>query len=63
MAEEWATQIQDYVDTLEKLEQCINVSDDEREAIQTLKTTWGTTPYFASLMDKDNPNCHFSLDL
>jgi lysine 2,3-aminomutase len=22
-----------------------------------LKTKWGTTPYFASLMDKDDPNC------
>lgn len=55
--EEWVRQMQNQVDTLEKLEQYINVSDDEREAIQTLKTKWGTTPYFASLMDKDDPNC------
>ncbi len=55
--EEWVQQMQDQVDTLEKLEKYINVSDDEREAIQTLNTKWGTTPYFASLMDKDDPNC------
>jgi len=45
------------VNTLEKLERYINVSDDEKKAIETLKTKWGTTPYFASLMDKDDPNC------
>jgi len=57
MAEKWMKQMQGFVDTLDKLEQYINVSDDEREAIMTLKTKWGTTPYFASLMDKDDPNC------
>ena len=57
MAKEWVQQMQNEVNTLEKLEKYINVSDDEREAINTLKTKWGTTPYFASLMDKDDPNC------
>lgn len=57
MAEEWVQQMQNEVNTLEKLEKYINVSDDEREAINTLKTKWGTTPYFASLMDKDDPKC------
>jgi len=57
MAEEWVKQMQSEVNTLEKLEQYINVSDDEREAINSLKTKWGTTPYFASLMDKDDPKC------
>jgi lysine 2,3-aminomutase len=57
MAEEWVEQMKNQVDTLEKLEKYINVSDDEREAITTLKTKWGTTPYFASLMDKDDPKC------
>ena len=40
------------VNTLEKLAKYINVSDDERKAINTLKTKWGTSPYFAALMDK-----------
>ena len=57
MAEEWFKQMNNQVNTLEKLEKYINVSADEREAIKTLKTKWGTTPYFASLMDKDDPNC------
>ena len=57
MVEEWVEQMNNQVNTLEKIEKYINVSDDEREAIETLKTKWGTSPYFASLMDKDDPNC------
>ena len=57
MQSEWQEQMKNYVDTIEKLEEFINLSDSEREALETLETTWGTTPYFASLMDKDDPNC------
>ncbi len=57
MKEEWLDQMQNQVNTLEKLEKYINVSADERKAIETLKTKWGTSPYFVSLMDKDDPNC------
>ncbi len=57
MSEEWVEQMKSHVNTLEKLEKYVNVSDEEKEAIETLKTKWGTTPYFASLMDKDDPNC------
>jgi lysine 2,3-aminomutase len=57
MAEEWVEQMKNQVNTLEKLAKYINVSDDEREAIETLETKWGASPYFASLMDKDDPNC------
>lgn len=57
MKEEWIEQMQNQVNTLEKLEEYINVSTDEREAVETLKTKWGTSPYFASLMDKDDPDC------
>ncbi len=57
MPEEWIDQMQNQVNSLEKLEKYINVSDDERQAIKTLKTKWGASPYFASLMDKDDPNC------
>lgn len=57
MQEEWMKQMQHHVDSLSELEKYINVSQDEKKAITTLKTKWGTTPYFASLMDKDNPNC------
>lgn len=54
---EWQQQMRNYVDSIEKLEQFINLSDSERQALETLETTWGTTPYFASLMDRDDPNC------
>ncbi len=57
MAEEWVEQMKNQVNTLEKLKKYINVSDGEKEAIEILNTKWGTSPYFASLMDKDNPNC------
>src|SRR6056297_3420454 len=57
MENEWKAQMRDTVDTIEKLERFVNISDSEREALQSLETTWGTTPYFASLMDRDDPNC------
>ena len=53
----WQQQMQNCVDTIEKLEEYVNLSDSERQALESLKTTWGTTPYFASLMDRDDPNC------
>jgi lysine 2,3-aminomutase len=57
MTEEWLEQMNNQVNTVEKLEKYINLSAEEREAIETLKTKWGTSPYFASLMDKDDPDC------
>jgi len=55
--EEWQYQMQNQVNSIEKLEQIINLTAKEIEAINNTKTKWGTTPYFAQLMDKDNPNC------
>ncbi|MGD8387202.1 MAG: KamA family radical SAM protein [Desulfobacteraceae bacterium] len=55
--EEWMEQLQQSVNTLERLREFINVTPDEEKAITTLKTKWGTTPYFASLMDPDDPQC------
>ena len=57
MQTEWQEQMRNYVDSIEQLEKHINLSDSERQAIETLETTWGTTPYFASLMDRDDPKC------
>jgi len=57
MQTEWQEQMRNYVDSIEKLEKYINLSDSERQALETLETTWGTTPYFASLMDRDDPRC------
>jgi len=55
--EAWTEQVQNAVNTLDKLKEYINVSPDEERAITTLHTKWGTTPYFASLMDPDDPDC------
>ena len=55
--EAWQTQMQDFVDTLDKLKAFIQVSPQEEEAITTMPTKWGTTPYFAGLMDPEDPAC------
>lgn len=55
--EEWIEQLRNPVNTLERLSEFINVTPEEKEAIETLNTKWGTSPYFASLMDRDDPNC------
>ncbi len=55
--EEWVVQLQNSVTTLDRLKTYIQVSPEEEKAILTMDTRWGTTPYFASLMDPDNPDC------
>ncbi|MBW2012422.1 MAG: KamA family radical SAM protein [Deltaproteobacteria bacterium] len=55
--EDWVQQLQNSVNTLDRLKSVVKVSLEEEGAITTLNTTWGTTPYFASLMDPDNPGC------
>jgi lysine 2,3-aminomutase len=55
--EAWVEQLQEHVNTLDRLKKFIHVTPDEEHAIATMKTKWGTTPYFASLMDPDDPNC------
>ena len=55
--EDWKWQMQNQVNTLAKLKEYINVTAEEEAAINNCTTRWGTTPYFVSLMDKDDPNC------
>lgn len=55
--EAWVEQLREHVNTLDRLKKFIHVTPDEEHAIATMKTKWGTTPYFASLMDSDDPNC------
>ena len=55
--EAWVEQLQNSVNTLERLKDYIAVTPDEEKAITTLNTKWGTTPYFAALMDPKDPNC------
>jgi lysine 2,3-aminomutase len=55
--EEWAEQLKNSVNTLDRLREFINITPEEEEGIITLNTRWGTTPYFASLMNPDDPDC------
>ncbi len=55
--QEWVRQLQQRINTLKKLEQFIHISSHEKEAILSTTSRWGSTPYFASLMDKNNPDC------
>lgn len=55
--EAWEEQLQESVNSLERLKSVVNLTSEEEKAISETRMKWGTTPYFASLMDKDNPNC------
>ncbi len=55
--EDWQHQLRNLVDTLDRLKQYIQVSAEEEEAITSMQTKWGTTPYFAALMDPADPAC------
>ncbi|MGB9789790.1 lysine 2,3-aminomutase [Thermotoga caldifontis] len=56
---DWRWQLANRIMTLEQLEQVINLTDQEREGIKhSLKfLRMAITPYYASLMDPDDPNC------
>jgi lysine 2,3-aminomutase len=55
--QDWQEQIKNHVNTLEKLKEYIYVSPEEEKFLTQYSTKWGTTPYFASLMDPEDPNC------
>lgn len=64
MKEDWQLQMQNIVNTVEKLENYVVLSDSERKAIAKAaerRAFVGATPYYASLMDKSNPNCPIRL--
>lgn len=56
---DWRSQLQHRIDTLEELRRWINVTPDEEQAIldSAGKYRWSITPYYAALMDKDDPMC------
>ncbi len=55
----WIWQQQKRIKTMDQLEKVINVTSDEREAFAKSHEMFnmGITPYYASLMDRDDPNC------
>lgn len=56
---DWRWQISNRITTVEELEQVINLTYQEREGIKRcLKTLrMAITPYYASLLDPDDPEC------
>ncbi len=59
----WIWQQQKRIKTMEQLEKVINPTADERMAFAQSHEMFnmGITPYYASLMDKDDPNCPIRL--
>lgn len=59
----WIWQQQKRVKDMPALEKVLNVTADEREAFEKSNDMFhmGITPYYAALMDKDDPNCPIRL--
>ena len=59
----WVWQQQKRIKSFDVLEKVINVTQEERDAFAQSHEMFnmGITPYYASLMDKDDPNCPIRL--
>ncbi|MCG8364283.1 MAG: arginine 2,3-aminomutase [Pseudanabaenales cyanobacterium] len=57
--DDWKSQLKHRITTLEQLKEWINVTESEEQAIRESKGKyrWSITPYYASLMAKDDVNC------
>ncbi|MGV8145501.1 MAG: lysine 2,3-aminomutase [Alkaliphilus sp.] len=56
---DWHWQVKNRITSIEDLKKVINLTKDEEEGIEKCLTTirMAITPYYASLMDKDDPKC------
>ena len=56
---DWRWQVRNRITTVEELKKVVNLTElEEKDIEETLrKFRMGITPYYASLMDKDNPEC------
>lgn len=61
--DDWRWQQRKRFRTIDQLKGVINVSEDERHAFERSDAMFhmGITPYYASLMDKDDPRCPIRL--
>ncbi len=59
----WIWQQQNRVRTMEKLKEVINVTPDEEQAFEKSSELFNMaiTPYYAAMMDPDNPDCPIRL--
>ena len=56
---DWHWQVANRLDSVEKIKQVVNLTPQEEEDITKVMDGFrvGITPYYASLMDPDDPNC------
>lgn len=56
---DWHWQVRNRITDVDTLKKVINLTEDEEKDIQEVlgKFRMGITPYYASLMDKNDPNC------
>ena len=56
---DWHWQVRNRIDSVEKLKQVINLTEKEEKDIESVLSRFrlGITPYYASLMDKDDHRC------
>lgn len=56
---DWRWQLRNRITTLQELKKYININPEEEREIEEASKSfrWAITPYYANLMDKDNPDC------
>ena len=61
--DDWTWQQRERITRLEQLEKVLHLTDDERRAVKETDAEFhmGITPYYAALMDRDDPNCPIRL--
>lgn len=64
--ENWSSskfQMKNLIRSADQMAEWVNLSDDEKEGLETTKDSYlfMCTPYYASLMDKEDPNCPIRL--
>jgi glutamate 2,3-aminomutase len=62
---DWRWQLRNRISKVEVLERILNLSEQEKADIEKVeaKFRWAVTPYFASLMDRDDENCPVRLQM
>ena len=61
--DDWTWQQRERITRLEQLEKVLHLTDDERRAVKETDAEFhmGITPYYAALMDRDDPACPIRL--
>lgn len=56
---DWKWQVENRITTVEDLKKVVNLTDEEEDRVENCLGTlrMGITPYYASLMEQDDPNC------